>query len=120
MTDSSFERVGLPPGSVVEVVVQDISRADAPARRLGTQRITLKSGQQVPIAFWSFGRRGATALTRSMGVPTWAAIAANYPADVRVKVAALMGGIERAEDAGRLYAVGHNKVAVYKLGHFAA
>ena len=45
------QRIALPAGSVIEVVVQDISRADAPARRLGTQRITLKSGQQVPIAF---------------------------------------------------------------------
>ena len=45
------QRIALPPGSVVEVTVQDISRADAPARRLGAQRITVKSGQQVPIAF---------------------------------------------------------------------
>jgi putative lipoprotein len=50
-TVASRQRIALSPGSVVEVSVQDISRADAPARRLGTQRITLKSGQQVPIAF---------------------------------------------------------------------
>jgi putative lipoprotein len=49
-TVSYRQRVALPAGSVVEISVQDISRADAPARKLGTQRIVLR-GQQVPIPF---------------------------------------------------------------------
>jgi uncharacterized lipoprotein YbaY len=49
-TVSSRQRVALPPESVVEISVQDISRADAPARKLGKQRIVLR-GQQLPIAF---------------------------------------------------------------------
>ncbi len=43
-------RIALPPDAVIEVELQDISRADAPARVLGRQRIET-GGQQVPIPF---------------------------------------------------------------------
>ena len=44
------ERMALPPGSVVVVRVDDISRADAPATTIEEQRI-VTTAQQVPIAF---------------------------------------------------------------------
>ncbi|MDP3540354.1 MAG: YbaY family lipoprotein [Azonexus sp.] len=43
-------RIALPPDAVLIVRVQDVSRADAPARRLAEQRIEL-GGRQVPIPF---------------------------------------------------------------------
>lgn len=43
-------RMALPPDAVLIVRVQDVSRADAPARTLAEQRIEL-AGQQVPIPF---------------------------------------------------------------------
>lgn len=43
-------RIALPPDAVLIVRVQDVSRADAPARRLAEQRIEL-DGRQVPIPF---------------------------------------------------------------------
>jgi len=43
-------RIALPPDAVVEVELQDISRADAPATVIGQQRIET-GGQQVPIPF---------------------------------------------------------------------
>ncbi len=44
------ERVALPPGSVVRVTLQDVSRADAPADLIDSQTITT-SGENVPIPF---------------------------------------------------------------------
>jgi uncharacterized lipoprotein YbaY len=43
-------RIALPPDAVIEVELQDISRADAPARIIGQQRIET-GGQQVPVPF---------------------------------------------------------------------
>jgi uncharacterized lipoprotein YbaY len=44
------EWIALPPNAVVQISLQDISRADAPAVVLGEQTITT-GGAQVPIAF---------------------------------------------------------------------
>ena len=44
------ERIALPPGSVVRVTLQDVSRADAPADILATWTLTT-SGENVPIPF---------------------------------------------------------------------
>lgn len=44
-----FERIALPPDAVIQVQLQDVSRADAPAILLGEQTIT--AGHQVPIPF---------------------------------------------------------------------
>lgn len=44
------ERIALPPNAVVQVTLQDISRADASAVVLGEQTITTM-GRQVPIPF---------------------------------------------------------------------
>jgi putative lipoprotein len=44
-----LERIALPPNAVVQVQLQDVSRADAPAIVLGEQTIT--ASHQVPIPF---------------------------------------------------------------------
>ena len=44
------ERIALPPGSVAQVKLSDVSRADAPAAVLAEQTITL-IGTQVPVPF---------------------------------------------------------------------
>ena len=43
-------RSALPPTAVIEVVLQDVSRADAPAETLNTQRIKA-IGKQVPFPY---------------------------------------------------------------------
>jgi putative lipoprotein len=51
LTGSAYylERIALPPEAVLEVVVVDVSLADAPAKTLG--RTTMEPAGQVPIAF---------------------------------------------------------------------
>ena len=44
-----LERIALPPNAVVQVALQDVSRADAPAIVLGQQ--TIAASHQVPIPF---------------------------------------------------------------------
>src|SRR3546814_14991803 len=44
------ERIALPPGSVAEVTLQDVSRADAPSTILARHTIPLV-GRQVPVPF---------------------------------------------------------------------
>ena len=47
---SYLQRIALPPDAVLIVRIQDVSRADAPARIPAEQRIEL-AGRQVPISF---------------------------------------------------------------------
>lgn len=49
-TVTYLQRVALPPGSVIDVQLQDVSRADAPAQILASQTITT-AGENVPIPF---------------------------------------------------------------------
>jgi uncharacterized lipoprotein YbaY len=49
-TVSYMQRIALPPNAVVEVTLQDVSRADAPATVIARQTIQA-NGQQVPIPF---------------------------------------------------------------------
>ncbi|MBW4542814.1 MAG: YbaY family lipoprotein [Myxacorys chilensis ATA2-1-KO14] len=49
-TVSYLQRIALPPNAVVEVQLQDVSRADAPAVTISEQTIPL-NGRQVPIPF---------------------------------------------------------------------
>jgi uncharacterized lipoprotein YbaY len=44
------QRIALPPGSVIEVQLQEASRADAPAQVIASQTITT-NGENVPIPF---------------------------------------------------------------------
>src|SRR3546814_13421730 len=41
------ERIALPPGSVAEVTLQDVSRADAPSTILARQTIPLEGRQEI-------------------------------------------------------------------------
>ncbi len=49
-TISYRERIALPAGTVIDVKLQDVSRADAPATVLAEQQIVTR-GEQVPIPF---------------------------------------------------------------------
>jgi uncharacterized lipoprotein YbaY len=49
-TVSYLQRMALPPNAVIEVVLADVSRADAPATIIATQTITA-AGKQVPFPF---------------------------------------------------------------------
>ncbi len=49
-TVTYMQRIALAPGAVVEVKLQDVSKADAPAVIIASQTITTE-GQQVPIAY---------------------------------------------------------------------
>jgi len=49
-TVTYLPRIALPPSAIVEVSLQDVSRADAPAITLASQTIEL-NGQQVPVDF---------------------------------------------------------------------
>lgn len=49
-TVTYLQRVALPPTAVIEVKLQDVSRADAPATLIAEQKITAE-GKQVPIPF---------------------------------------------------------------------
>ena len=58
--------------------------------------------RQVPVAFWSYGPHGATAISRSILVPAWEEIYANYPLTVRERVARLVDPSFRPAEAGQL------------------
>ncbi len=45
-----LQRIALPAGAVIEVSLDDVSRADAPAQRLGSTLVTT-TGENVPIPF---------------------------------------------------------------------
>jgi len=44
------QRIALPPNAIIEVTLEDVSRADAPGETLGRQEIRTK-GKQSPYAF---------------------------------------------------------------------
>jgi uncharacterized lipoprotein YbaY len=49
-TVSYLQRMALPPDAVIEVKLQDVSLADAPAKTIANQKITL-GNRQVPVPF---------------------------------------------------------------------
>jgi uncharacterized lipoprotein YbaY len=49
-TVTYLQRMALPPDSVIEVKLQDVSLADAPAKTIANQKITL-GNRQVPVPF---------------------------------------------------------------------
>jgi uncharacterized lipoprotein YbaY/heat shock protein HslJ len=60
------ERIALPPNAVFEAVVQDVSRADAPAIEIA--RTTVRQPKQVPISFRITVNPGDVDQTRSYSV----------------------------------------------------
>jgi uncharacterized lipoprotein YbaY len=49
-TVTYLQRMALPPDAVIEVKLQDVSLADAPAKTIADQKITL-GNRQVPVPF---------------------------------------------------------------------
>lgn len=49
-TVACLERIALPPNAIIQVQLQDVSRADAPAKTIAQQKITL-GDRQVPVPF---------------------------------------------------------------------
>ena len=47
---------------------------------------------RVPVRFWSYGPHGPMPMGRTLSVPSWAEIAANYPAETAAALARLMAG----------------------------
>ena len=60
------------------------------------------SDQTVPMAFWSYGRRGPAETSRSIGVPNWADIKGNYPPRVAAQLEPLMKPEYRPDGRGQL------------------
>jgi hypothetical protein len=58
--------------------------------------------RQVPVSFWSYGARGASSISRTLAVPSWQDISANYPSDVREQLAALVAPSFRPAGHGQL------------------
>jgi hypothetical protein len=58
--------------------------------------------QRVSITFWSLGRHGAREQTRKIDVPRWDEVAGNYPAEVRDRLAGLVGPEFKPGLGGRL------------------
>jgi hypothetical protein len=58
--------------------------------------------QRVSIEFWSQGRRGPYSVHRTIEVPCWREIDANYPREVRAELSGLVDGNWRPSAGGRL------------------
>jgi len=58
--------------------------------------------QRVPVAFWSAGVHGPAEVSRTIAVPAWVEVAANYPALVRRAVDPLLAPGWRPDEGGRL------------------
>jgi len=58
--------------------------------------------QAVPLVFWSATDSGGYALSRSLDVPTWAEIRANYPSTVRAALEQLLAATFHPGDGGKL------------------
>lgn len=54
------------------------------------------STQTVPVTFWTYGPQGPMASSRSISVPQWSDIEANYPAGTRTQLDELMKRFEPA------------------------
>jgi len=70
------ERIALPPGTVFEATLEDVSRADAPAEVVGRVRVE-KPGQppfRFSIAYdparWDLSSDGSTLIWTGMGSPS--------------------------------------------------
>jgi hypothetical protein len=58
--------------------------------------------RSVPVNFWSVANRGGYSLSRSLEVPAWEDIKANYPEVVRLRLDSLMTASFRPGDGGQL------------------
>ena len=92
-------------GSVVGVAAahdrRELDRAEAWLRE-HVPKVAPERLQRVSIEFWSHGRSGPYSVHRSIDVPRWNEIDANYPRDVRAELAGLVDGNWRPSAGGRL------------------
>lgn len=58
--------------------------------------------RSVPVTFWSISGRGGHSRSRSLEVPTWDDVRANYPAAVAAKLSDLAGASFASSDRGKL------------------
>jgi hypothetical protein len=80
---------------------RELDRAEAWLRDRAPE-VAPTSAQRVPIEFWTQGRGGPYAVHRTIDVPSWHDIAANYPLEVRTALAALIDDSCRPSRLGRL------------------
>jgi hypothetical protein len=81
--------------------LEALDRAEAWLRGLVPEAET-REDNRVRIEFWTQGRGGPYSVPRTIEVPSWAEIAANYPREVRGEVAALLDEGWCPAGAGRL------------------
>jgi hypothetical protein len=87
----------------VRVAARDlpvVAEAEAWLREQFPERVA--ADQSVPVSFWSVASRGGYSLSRSLEVPAWADIQANYPEAVRSRLDSLMAATFRPGDGGKL------------------
>jgi hypothetical protein len=105
--------VGDPAYAAVELYRGNVViRIAAPERAVaGTARAWLRerfppvapsNAAEVPVTFWAYGAGGSDPTMRTMPVPRWDVIAANYPEPVRERLAALVTPTFRPSTGGQL------------------
>jgi hypothetical protein len=92
-------------GSVwLQIAARDVD-AVATARAWFRERYPkteVANAQRVRVAFWSLGQHGPRRLHRSIEVPSWTEVAANYPQEVGRKLSGLLGKEFQPGLGGRL------------------
>jgi len=76
--------------------------AEAEAWLRGAFPAAVSADSTVAVSFWSYGNCGGTQITRSIRVPSWHEIEANYPASVRDRLARLVDPAFRPAEGGQL------------------
>jgi FMN phosphatase YigB (HAD superfamily) len=79
----------------------ELDRAEKWLRR-HVPKVAPEESQRVSIEFWSQGRNGPYSVHRSIDVPRWSEIDANYPHEVRAELARLVDDNWRPSAGGRL------------------
>ena len=89
---------------VAERTITDLKEVFAPPDPSSTQT--------VPVTFWTYGPQGPVASSRSISVPEWADIEANYPTGTRAQLDELMTRFEPAH--GGQLVLWHGRVGTGK------
>jgi Domain of unknown function (DUF5925) len=76
----------------VAAATEDAAKAGLEAIRARVPRATREREGRVPVRFWSYGPHGPMPMGRTLSVPSWEEIAANYPAATGEGLARLMTG----------------------------
>ena len=76
----------------VAAASDDATKAGLDAIRARLPRASRGREGRVPVRFWSYGPHGPMPMARVLSVPSWAEIAANYPAATGEGLARLMTG----------------------------